>query len=265
MAGGGWIKIYRSIQDHWIWDNPIYLKWWLDLLLIVNHKPNDVLVNGKIETIDVGERLTSEIKLSERWNVDRKTVRRFLNLLEKEQMITLAKSRQKGTTVKVVKYSDYQQFSEVVRDNKKDNEVYNAKDITRDNGRDINKNDKNENNDKNEKNIYSDSADDKESMIPYKEIIDYLNNQTGKNFRNILSNQKFIKARWKDGYRLEDFKKVVDIKLLKWKNTEYEKYLQPSTLFGNKFDQYLNEIQYDLKNQANKTDSNENDFPDLGF
>ncbi|MBO0456317.1 DnaD domain protein [Enterococcus hulanensis] len=153
MAGGGWIKIYRSIQDHWIWDNPVYLKWWLDLLLMANHKPNDVLVNGKVETIDVGERLTSEIKLSERWNVDRKTVRRFLNLLEKEQMITLTKSRQKGTTVKVLKYSDYQQFSEVSRDNKKDIKVYNGGDIARDNGRDINKNEKN---DKNEKNIHDD-------------------------------------------------------------------------------------------------------------
>lgn len=149
MAGGGWIKIYRSIQDHWIWDNPVYLKWWLDLLLMANHKPNDVLVNGKVEKIDVGERLTSEVKLSERWNVDRKTVRRFLNLLEKEQMITLTKSRQKGTTVKVLKYSDYQQFSEGLRDNKKDNGVHNAKDIARDNDRDINKNEKNEKNEKN--------------------------------------------------------------------------------------------------------------------
>lgn len=181
MAGGGWIKIYRSIQDHWIWDNPIYLKWWLDLLLMANHKPNDVLVNGKVETIDVGERLTSEIKLSERWNVDRKTVRRFLNLLEKEQMISLTKSRQKGTTVKVLKYSDYQQVSDGSKDIKKDNKVYNDRDITRDNGRDINKNDKNE---KNDKNIHHDrNGAMKEIFQLYEKIFGVLNSVNVQNLQ----------------------------------------------------------------------------------
>ncbi|EAC3914326.1 DNA replication protein DnaD, partial [Listeria monocytogenes] len=34
----GWIKIYRSLQEHWIWENEKYLKWWLDLLLLANHQ-----------------------------------------------------------------------------------------------------------------------------------------------------------------------------------------------------------------------------------
>lgn len=138
----GWIKLHRSIQEHWIWDNPVYLKWWLDLLLMANHKPNEVLVNGKIERIDIGERLTSEVKLSERWSVDRKTVRKFLSLLEKEGMISLEKSRKKGTTYKVLKYKDYQQYSDSDRDIKLDNGMDNAMD----NGMDINKNEKNEKN-----------------------------------------------------------------------------------------------------------------------
>lgn len=247
----GWVSLHRSIQNHWIWDNPVYLKWWLDLLLMVNYKPNDVLVNGKIETIGVGERLTSEIKLSERWNADRKTVRRFLNLLEKEQMISLTKSRQKGTTVKVLKYSDYQQVSEGSKDNEKDNEVYNGGDIERD----INNNVNNINKE------YSGFPEEKEPSIPFKKIIDYLNQQTGKRFRNVASNQKFIKARWNEGYRLEDFQKVVDVKLSQWKNTEYEKYLQPSTLFGTKFDQYLNEpMSFNHQTSKNTT---EEDIPFL--
>lgn len=164
MAGGGWIKLYRSIQDHWIWENPTYLKWWLDLLLMANHKSNEVLVNGTVETINIGERLTSEIKLAERWEVNRKQVRRFLNLLEKNGMISLEKSRQKGTTYKVLKYKDYQQFSDSEKDIKRDN----GRDNARDNDRDINKNDKNEKNDKNnntskksKKRIYSDDDPNK--------------------------------------------------------------------------------------------------------
>lgn len=75
-----------------------------------------------------------------------------------------------------------------------------------------------------------------------KEIISYLNLKAKKNFKvNTASHHKFIKARLKEGYALEDFKKVVDIMVAKWKGTEYEQYLQPQTLFGNKMDNYLNQ------------------------
>nr|DAX45115.1 MAG TPA: replication initiator protein [Caudoviricetes sp.] len=75
-----------------------------------------------------------------------------------------------------------------------------------------------------------------------KEVISYLNLKAKKNFKvNTASHQKFIKARLKEGYVLEDFKKVVDVMVAKWKGTEYEQYLQPQTLFGNKMDNYLNQ------------------------
>lgn len=83
---------------------------------------------------------------------------------------------------------------------------------------------------------------DNNKLSIYKEIISYLNLKAKKNFKaNTASHQKFIKARLKEGYVLEDFKKVVDIMVVKWKGTEYEQYLQPQTLFGNKMDNYLNQ------------------------
>ncbi|WP_437441552.1 conserved phage C-terminal domain-containing protein [Streptococcus oralis] len=79
-------------------------------------------------------------------------------------------------------------------------------------------------------------------LLICKEVISYLNLKAKKNFKvNTASHQKFIKARLKEGYVLEDFKKVVDIMVAKWKGTEYEQYLQPQTLFGNKMDNYLNQ------------------------
>ena len=76
----------------------------------------------------------------------------------------------------------------------------------------------------------------------FREVISYLNLKAKKNFKvDTASHQKFIKARLKEGYVLEDFKKVVDIMVAKWKGTEYEQYLQPQTLFGNKMDNYLNQ------------------------
>ena len=79
-------------------------------------------------------------------------------------------------------------------------------------------------------------------LLICKEVISYLNLKAKKNFKvDTASHQKFIKARLKEGFVLEDFKKVVDIMVAKWKGTEYEQYLQPQTLFGNKMDNYLNQ------------------------
>lgn len=75
-----------------------------------------------------------------------------------------------------------------------------------------------------------------------KEILDYLNEKTGKNFKSTTkAHQKFIIARLNEGYKLEDFKYVVDVMYARWKFTDYEQYLQPQTLFGNKMDNYLNQ------------------------
>lgn len=84
--------------------------------------------------------------------------------------------------------------------------------------------------------------DNNNKLLICKEVISYLNLKAKKNFKvDTASHQKFIKARLKEGYVLEDFKKVVDIMVAKWKGTEYEQYLQPQTLFGNKMDNYLNQ------------------------
>ncbi|MGO6030675.1 conserved phage C-terminal domain-containing protein [Streptococcus pyogenes] len=78
-------------------------------------------------------------------------------------------------------------------------------------------------------------------LLICKEVISYLNLKAKKNFKvDTASHHKFIKARLKEGYTLEDFKKVVDIMSAKWIGTEYEQYLQPQTLFGNKMNNYLN-------------------------
>ncbi|MEB0327256.1 DnaD domain-containing protein [Lacticaseibacillus paracasei] len=112
MADGGWIKLYRSIRSNWIWanGNERYAKWWMDLIMMVNHEPRKVLVNGNLITIGVGQRLTSIKKLSETWGTTRRTVDRFLSLLEEDKMIEVQKTKTKGTTIKVLHYADYQTF-----------------------------------------------------------------------------------------------------------------------------------------------------------
>ena len=73
------------------------------------------------------------------------------------------------------------------------------------------------------------------------EVITYLNQVTKKNFnKNTASHHKYIKARLKEGYERKDFQHVSNVMAATWMGTDYERYLQPQTLFGNKFDSYLN-------------------------
>lgn len=76
----------------------------------------------------------------------------------------------------------------------------------------------------------------------YSLVIDYLNKKASTNYRSTTKNtQSFINARVSEGYTIEDFKKVIDSKSKEWLNTDFEKYLRPATLFGTKFENYLNE------------------------
>lgn len=79
--------------------------------------------------------------------------------------------------------------------------------------------------------------------VPYDEVIDYLNERTGKHYRSkAASTRKLIKARFAEGYTLDDFKRVIDTKTSQWLNTDQDKFLRPETLFRpSHFESYLNE------------------------
>ena len=87
------------------------------------------------------------------------------------------------------------------------------------------------------------SAEAAQSTIPYKEICEYLNKLTNSNYRSTTKKTKeLIKARFNEGFCLEDFMVVIEKKTIDWINDkEMSKYLRPETLFGNKFESYLNQ------------------------
>lgn len=79
---------------------------------------------------------------------------------------------------------------------------------------------------------------------PIKLIVDYLNEKAEKQFRHgTKATKQHINARLKEGYEIEDFKRVIDVKVKDWGNDkEMNKYLRPQTLFGTKFENYVNEL-----------------------
>lgn len=96
----------------------------------------------------------------------------------------------------------------------------------------------------------------KELWIP----IAYLNQVANKRYKFVDKTKRLLLARFKEGYTLEDFKQVIDIKTAEWKDSpEFSKYLRPETLFGSKFDGYLNQKPKTIKGKS------EDNFPDLPF
>lgn len=118
-------------------------------------------------------------------------------------------------------------------------------------------------------NIYS-SAEQKEEKTKdkeiYKRIVDYLNKTADKSFKSTTKKTiSLIDARLKEGFTEEEFYKVIDNKVLNWLNDDkMNAYLRPETLFGNKFESYLNETpkKYLKGNESvkGKTKTNNNKF-----
>lgn len=81
-----------------------------------------------------------------------------------------------------------------------------------------------------------------EKLDHVKVIIDYLNEKSGKFFKPTTRKTKdLIKARMGEGFTTEDFKKVINNKVSQWlTDPKMNEYLRPETLFGTKFESYLN-------------------------
>lgn len=109
MIMAGWIRLYRDIQGHWIWENPVYLKAWINILLSVNFEDKKVLIEGELIECKRGQSVYSLNSwsrcLGKGWTIQR--VRTFFELLKQDQMITTEGLR-KTTRLTVCNYDIYQ-------------------------------------------------------------------------------------------------------------------------------------------------------------
>jgi chitodextrinase len=106
----GWIKIHRSIKDHWLYqEDRVYSRFeaWNDILLSVNYSDSKQIIKGKVYIIRRGESIFSLDTWAKRWKWDKTKVRRFLNLLQNDSMIVLT-SDNITTHLTVCNYASYQ-------------------------------------------------------------------------------------------------------------------------------------------------------------
>lgn len=105
----GFIKVFRDIQDHWIWTCESYDRAhaWVDLIMMMNHKDSKMMFDGRLITVKRGSKITSLRKLSERWGWSKDKVAAFLDALESDGMIKQVRDSRK-TVLTVENYGFYQ-------------------------------------------------------------------------------------------------------------------------------------------------------------
>ena len=114
----GWISIYRSIRDHWLWTEEVSFDRahaWIDLLLDANFEDKRVLINGKVAVIKRGQKWTSVRTLADRWGWSKNKVVAFLDLLQADNMVAV-EGTPNGTLLTIVNYEDFQNQRDTDRD-----------------------------------------------------------------------------------------------------------------------------------------------------
>ena len=109
----GWIKVYRKIQDHWLYENKrpkTKLEAWIHILLTVNFKESKMLTRGVIYDCKRGQSLFSLQTWAKEFNWSVQSVRTFFNQLEKDEMIH-TEGLQYTTRLTVCNYESYQDES----------------------------------------------------------------------------------------------------------------------------------------------------------
>lgn len=110
MSNQGYAKIYRTIQNHWLWHTkePFDKRSaWIDLILLANWRTHSGMYGGKPITYKRGCVYRSILELSDRWRWDWRKVKRFLMALENDGMVHVS-STTHGTVISLTQYDYYQ-------------------------------------------------------------------------------------------------------------------------------------------------------------
>ena len=226
----GWIKLYPKLLN-----NPVVMKdgdhlaVWVYLLLKAVWKPVDVMFGGQTITLKAGELTTGRRIIASELHINESKVQRILKRFENEQLIEQRTDRQ-CRLISIVNWTEYQQSEQR-------NEQRVNNDRTTSEQRVNTKEDYIEDKTiKNNKTIYT-------SEIA--EIVDYLNAMTGQHYRaNTKKTVELIEKWLKLDFTVEDFKTVIYKKAREWgNNPKMVGFLRPETLFGNKFESYLNQVE----------------------
>ena len=119
----GWIKINRSIVNHWLWQDAERLKWWLDLLLMASWEDKQVLHDSHLFTLQRGQMIASISSLVNRWGKNHNVIIKYLKQLEDEGMITRKVMYRQTSVLTICNYERYQLKSDTIADTIRDRQI----------------------------------------------------------------------------------------------------------------------------------------------
>lgn len=105
----GWIKLHRSLQDHFIYDfnEPDKALAWIDILLSASYADSRVKIKSQVVEVKKGQWLVSQVTLQKRWKMSQNKVKRLLKLLENDRMISI-KTNELTTVITVCNFDSFQ-------------------------------------------------------------------------------------------------------------------------------------------------------------
>lgn len=109
----GWIKLFRDLMNHWIWQDDKYLRWWLTILLTVNHSQSKFPVGCDIFICNPGQSFRSIESWAALFGCSKKTVIKFFDQLKNDEMIereTIGKGNRRKHLLTVLNWEKYQQM-----------------------------------------------------------------------------------------------------------------------------------------------------------
>lgn len=114
--GSGYISLYRSIQNNFLWDDKPFARGqaWIDLLLKASYEDREFLFNGQLVKLEEGELITSINKLAGSWGWSRGKVHRYLEWLKSASMVSYQTDNHK-TVIKLLNFKEFQACSKSKR------------------------------------------------------------------------------------------------------------------------------------------------------
>ena len=103
----GFITLHRSVQKHWIWQEPEALKFWMALLMQVNWEAKTTVFNKRLITVERGQVVFGRKVWSERLQISEMKLRRYLDMLKAEGMIN-QQTTSRYSLITVLNYDEYQ-------------------------------------------------------------------------------------------------------------------------------------------------------------
>lgn len=222
----GYVKLYRNLINNEIFQNEKLLKVFIWCILKANYKERSQIVGRNHIKLKEGQFVFGRNKAALELSMAPSTLWDYMQLLKNINVIDI-ESNNKYSIVSVEKWTFYQTKDNIC-DSESDSNIDNK---STSNKQQINTN-KKEYKVKNDKNKEIHSR-----------VITRLNQMSNKNYKSdTKKTTDCIDERLKEGFTEEDFYKVISNKCSEWLNNKnMNKYLRPETLFGNKFQIYLNQ------------------------